>query len=95
MLDTTVHWNKCTLADELGIADIDENEVYDALDWVLKRQKRIETKRADRPLSDGASVLYDLSISYYTGNHGALAQFGHGRDRKKVFSIIAYGVLVN
>ncbi len=94
-LDTTVRWNKCTLADELEIADADENELYAALDWLLKRKDKIEQKLARRHLSDHSSVLYDLSSSYYTGTHCPLAWFGHNRDDKKRFPIIVYGVLAN
>ncbi len=96
-LDTTVRWrNNCSLAQVLDIEETDENDLYAALDWVLKRKQKIEKKLADRHLSDGSSVLYDLSTSYYTGTHCPLAK--HGRHRggeQKRFPIILYGVLAN
>jgi len=46
-------------------------------------------------LKDGANVLYDLSSSYYYGQHCPLAKFGHDRDGKKGLPIIVYGVLAN
>ena len=55
-----------SLSVELGIEDVRERELYEALDWLGKRQQRIETKLAKRHLSDGTLVLYDLSGSYYT-----------------------------
>lgn len=94
-LNTIARWSECTLAEELGIADADENDLYDALDWLLRRQRRIENKLAKKHLADGAYVLYDLSSSYYTGTHCPLAEFGHSRDGKKGFPIIVYGVLTD
>jgi transposase len=40
-------------------------------------------------------VLYDLSSSYYCGEHCELAKFGHSRDGKKGWPIIVYGLLTN
>jgi len=94
-LNTIARWSECTLTEELGIADADENDLYDALDWLLRRQRRIENKLAKKHLADGAYVLYDLSSSYYTGTHCPLAEFGHSRDGKKGFPIIVYGVLTD
>jgi transposase len=92
-LDTTKRWLDCTLAEELGVADADEDELYDALDWLLKRQNSIEKKLAGKHLQEGASVLYDLSSSFYYGTHCELAKFGHNRDGKNGLPIIVYGVL--
>jgi hypothetical protein len=93
-LDTVQRWSACTLAQELGVGDADEDELYAALDWLLERQPAIETKLAQRHLQQGASVLYDLSSSYYYGTHCPLAKFGHDRDSKGL-PIIVYGVLAN
>ena len=96
-LDTVLRWRaNCSLAQVLGIDDANENEVYAALDWVLKRKSRIEKKLADRNLCDGSSVLYDLSSSHYTGTHCPLAAYGRrrGGDPKR-FPLILYGVLAN
>lgn len=94
-LDTVARWRECSLPNELGIGEADENDLYAALDWLLNRQRRIEKKLAKRHLSEGAHVLYDLSSSYYTGSHCSLAEFGHSRDGKKGFPIIVYGVLTD
>jgi hypothetical protein len=93
-LDTVARWGHCTLAEELHVGDADETELYPALDWLLSRQEAIEKRLAARHLREGASVLYDLSSSFYYGTHCPLAQFGHDRD-KKGWPIIAYGVLAN
>jgi transposase len=94
-LDTSKRWADCTLAEELGVAGADEDELYAALDWLLERQPAIEAKLAKRHLTQGASVLYDLSSSYYYGSHCPLAKFGHNRDGKSGLPIIVYGVLAS
>lgn len=94
-LATTRMWHATTLAGELSVADADEDELYDALDWLLARQVRIEKKMARRHLSDGSLVLYDVSSSYYEGRTCPLARFGHNRDGKKNKPIIVYGVMTD
>lgn len=84
-----------SLSMELGIEDLDEDELYEALDWLNSRQRRIETKLAKRHLADGTLVLYDVSSSYYTGRRSGLVNFGHNRDGKKRFPQIVYGLLCN
>lgn len=93
-LNTVARWGNCTLASELMVGDADELELYAALDWLMGRQVAIERKLAGRHLGQGASVLYDLSSSFYYGKHCPLARFGHERDRKGL-PIIVYGVLAN
>lgn len=92
-LATTRHWHDTTLAEELAVEDATENELYAAMDWLLERQKSIETKLAKQHLSDGGMVLYDVSSSYYEGETCPLARYGHDRDGKTGRPIIVYGVL--
>src|SRR5512140_3559468 len=66
-LATTRHWQDTTLAEELHLEDADEDELYAAMDWLLGRQKAIEAKLAQRHLTEGVLVLYDVSSSYYEG----------------------------
>lgn len=94
-LATTRHWQATTLAEELDVADADENELYAALDWLLQRQPSIEQKLAKQYLENGALVLYDVSSSYYEGRTCPLACYGHNRDGKKDRPIIVYGVLTD
>ena len=84
-----------SLGSVLGIDSVDEEQLYAAMDWLLKRQSRVEAKLAQKHLDDGCLVLYDVSSSYYTGRHCSLAKFGHSRDRKKGFPQIVYGLLCN
>lgn len=94
-LATTRLWHTTTLAEELGVAGADEDDLYAAMDWLLARQDRIEQKLAARHLADGAVVLYDVSSSYYEGRTCPLARFGHDRDGQKGLPIIVYGVLTD
>ncbi|MCL4485140.1 MAG: IS1634 family transposase [Nitrospirae bacterium] len=82
-----------TLGEVLGVAGATEDELYGAMDALLPRQKSIETSLAQKHLQDGTLVLYDVSSSYYTGEHCDLARYGHNRDGKKRFPQIVYGLL--
>jgi transposase len=94
-LATTRDWHTTTLAEELSVEDGGEDELYKAMDWLLKRQPRIEKKLAQRHLADGGLVLYDVSSSYYEGHSCPLARFGHNRDGKKGLPIIVFGVMTD
>ena len=93
-LATTRLWHTSTLAQELSLENYEENDLYDALDWLLARQHRIEKKLAQRHLGEGTLVLYDVSSSYYEGSHCPLARYGHDRDKSEL-PIIVYGVLTD
>lgn len=84
-----------TLGEVLKLGEVEERELYYALDWLVGRQAWIEKKLARRHLRDGCLVLYDLTSSYYTGSHCPLAEFGYNRDGKKRYPQIAWGLLCN
>ena len=94
-LATTRFWHTTTLAEELSVSDADEDDLYNAMDWLLARQGQIEKKLAARHLSEGSLVLYDVTSSYYEGRTCPLARFGHNRDGKKGTVIIVYGLLTD
>ena len=94
-LATTRLWHSTTLAEELEVADADEDDLYQAMDWLLERQARIEQRLAERHLAEGVQVLYDVSSSYYEGRTCPLMQFGHNRDGKKGKTIVVYGLLAD
>jgi transposase len=93
-LATTREWGTTTLAEELGVQEASEDELYAAMDWLLERQDRIEKKLAARHLTEGGLVLYDVSSSSYEGRTCPLVQFGHNRDEDKL-PIIVYGVMTD
>jgi hypothetical protein len=82
-----------SLGATLGLGAVKEREAYEALDWLLERQARIEVGLARRHLKDGTLVLYDVSSSYFEGRHCALARHGHSRDHRGDRLQIVYGLL--
>jgi len=94
-LATTRAWHTTTLAEDRGVADANEDELYAAMDWLGKRQERIEKKLAARHLTEGGLVLYDVTSSSYEGRTCPLAHFGHNRDGDKQLPIIVYGVMTD
>jgi transposase len=88
-------WSTTTLADELGSADAKTDEIYQALDWLGRRQAAIENHLAKQHLRLGGLVLYDVSSSFYYGKTCPLAKYGHNRDGKKGLPIITYGLLAD
>jgi hypothetical protein len=67
----------------LRLGEVKEREAYEALDWLLERQHRIENGLARRHLQDGVLVMYDVSSSYFEGRCCPLAQYGHSRDHRR------------
>jgi hypothetical protein len=92
-LATTRWWHTTTLAEEFGVVETDEVDLYAAMDWLLERQGQIEKKLAARHLSEGALALYDLSSSYFEGNSCPLAKIGYSRDGKRNTPQVNYGLL--
>lgn len=94
-LATTRVWHSTTLAGELSVKDSNEDDLYEAMDWLAARQGRIENKLAKQHLKEGSLVLYDISSSYYEGRTCPLIAFGHNRDGKKGKQIIVYGLMTD
>jgi len=82
-----------SLSLELDIQELVERDLYEAMDWLLERQSRIENKLAKIHLKDGSLILYDVSSSFYTGTHCSLAKYGHNRDGNNGYPQIVYGLL--
>ena len=84
-----------TLGEMLDVAAADEDELYEAMDWLLPRQDRIERALAKQHLSEGTLVLYDLTSVYFEGRCCPLAKLGHSRDEKSGKLQIVVGLLTN
>ena len=82
-----------SLGQLLGLGEVDEDELYIALDWLLERQPAIEATLAKRHLTNGTLVLYDVSSSYMEGRCCPLAKRGYSRDGRKGTLQIVYGLL--
>src|SRR6266851_1678496 len=69
----------CSLGQVLKLAAVDEQELYEALDWLVGQQGRIERTLARRHLQHGTLVLYDVTSTYFEGRTCPLAKRGYGR----------------
>jgi len=84
-----------SLGEVLHLSDVDEDELYAAMDWLLTRQERIETALAKRHLAEGTLVLYDVTSTYFEGRCCPLARRGHSRDGRFDRPQIVFGLLTN
>ncbi|MBK1671331.1 IS1634 family transposase [Rhodovibrio sodomensis] len=82
-----------SLNGRLGLGEVREHEVYAALDWLVARQPHIESALANRHLSEGTLMLYDVSSSYLEGRCCELARHGYSRDHRGDRPQIVYGLL--
>jgi len=94
-LATTRWWHTTTLAEDFGVIDASEDDLYAAMDWLLARQDTIQKKLAARHLHEGGLVLYDLSSSYFEGTTCPLAARGYSRDGKRGTLQVNYGLLTD
>src|SRR5499426_1852051 len=94
-LAMTRAWADTTLADELGVADADEDCLYAAMDWLIERQAAIERRLAKRHLRAGGLVLFDLTSSYFEGVTCPLAKLGYNRDGKPGTLQVNWGLLTD
>jgi len=94
-LAMTRAWADTTLADELGVANADEDDLYAAMDWLTERQEAIEKRLAKRHLKDGGLVLFDLTSSYFEGITCPLARIGYSRDGKRGTLQVNYGLVTD
>ncbi|HWH42925.1 MAG TPA: IS1634 family transposase [Usitatibacter sp.] len=94
-LATTRWWHTTTLAEDFGVVDAGEDDLYAAMDWLLERQDTIQKKLAARHLRKGGLVLYDLSSSYFEGSTCPLAKLGYSRDGRRGLLQVNYGLLTD
>ena len=88
-------WADTTLTDDLGIADAGEDDLYEAMDWLIERQDAIEKRLAKRHLKSGGLVLFDLTSSWFTGVTCPLAKRGYSRDGRPGTLQVNYGVMTD
>ena len=84
-----------TLGEELGVEDASAEDLYDAMDWLIQRQPKIERGLAKRHLEDGSLVLCDLTSVYLEGSKCPLARHGYSRDKKRGKLQIVLALLTN
>jgi transposase len=86
---------RSTLGEALHVERADEDALYEAMDWLLARQERIEASLAKKHLSEGAMVLYDLTSTYIEGRTCPLAKLGYSRDGKTGKRQIEFGLMTD
>ena len=84
-----------TLGELLQLDSVTEDELYQAMDWLLPQQDRIERALAKRHLAEGCLVLYDLTSTYFEGRHCPLGKLGHSRDDAKGKLQIVFGLMTD
>ena len=84
-----------SLGQVLGVSRVDEDDLYDAMDWMLGRQAKVEDALAAQHLSEGTLVLYDVSSAAFEGKCCPIAQLGYARDGVKGRLQVVYGLLTN
>jgi transposase len=83
----------CSLGQVIELGAVDEQQLYEALDWLVGQQGRIEQALARRHLQNGTLVLYDVTSTYFEGRTCPLAKLGYGRDGKRGKLQIVIGLL--
>ena len=94
-LATVRRWRTSTLAEDLSVGGASEDELYEAMDWLVERQAKIEARLAARHLDQDGLALFDLSSSYFEGVTCPLAALGHSRDGKRGTLQVNYGLLTS
>ena len=82
------------VAEVLGVETFDEDDLYSALEWLQSHQESIERALAPK-IEPGAVFLYDVTSSYFEGQHNALAAHGYNRDGKRYKKQVVAGLLTD
>lgn len=87
------------LSDILGLEKFDEDDLYEALDWLAGQQEKLEQtlyqQHVRRTGNPPALVLYDVTSSYFEGANNELASYGYNRDGKRGKKQIVIGLLTD
>lgn len=84
-----------SLGELLDLGRASEDDLYEAMDWLLPRQAALESQLASQRLTNGSLVLYDLTSTYFEGRHCPIVNFGHSRDERSGNPQIVYGLLTD
>jgi Transposase DDE domain len=84
-----------SLGEVLGAGSCDEDDLYEAMDYLHGRQDAIQDKLAARHLAGGTLVLYDVSSAAFEGRTCPLGAIGHPKDGVRGRLQIVYGLLTS
>lgn len=82
--------------DILGMREgFNEEHLYENLTWLAENQKEIEQRlfRRRRKGKKADLFLYDVTSSYFEGEHNELADWGYNRDKKRGKKQVVVGLL--
>ena len=79
----------------LGLDSFNENDLYNALDWLCDNQAVIEQKLFKKSYGKEkpSLFLYDVTSSYLEGQENELADWGYNRDKKRGKKQVVIGLL--
>jgi len=84
-----------SLGEILHLASCDEDDLYEAMDYLHDRQDAIQDALAARHLAGGTLVLYDVSSAAFEGRTCPLGAIGHPKDGVRGRLQIVYGLLTS
>ena len=85
---------KVAVREIMGLSYFDEDDLYEALDWMEENHERIEDELARRTGAQARSLfLYDVTSSYFEGQQNEMGDYGYNRDGKKGKKQIVVGLL--
>ncbi|MCX6874258.1 MAG: IS1634 family transposase [Verrucomicrobia bacterium] len=91
---------RCAAPALLGFrTSFNEDDLYANGEWLAPRQAKVEARLwRENPLSATPSkslFLYDVTSSYFEGQHNAFADFGYNRDKTKGKKQLVMGLLTD
>jgi hypothetical protein len=84
-----------SLGEILHLGSCDEDDLYEAMDYLQARQDTIQDALAARHLAGGSLVLYDVSSAAFEGRTCPLGAIGHPKDGVRGRLQIVYGLLTS
>ena len=83
--------------DTIGMANFNEDDLYNAMDWIEKNQTSIEKRLFKNRYGEKkpSLYLYDVTSSYLEGEKNEYADFGYNRDKKRGKKQIVIGLLTD
>jgi hypothetical protein len=81
-----------SLGGVLGVEGADTDDLYEAMDWLGRGQRRIEQKLAKRHLAEGQLVLWDVTTVAFESRTCGLAVYGRPKRGKSERQVL-FGLL--
>lgn len=81
-----------SLGEVLGVEAADADDLYEAMDWLGRSQKRIEQKLAKRHLEEGQLILWDVTTVPFESRMCGLVAYGRPKRGKSERQVL-FGLL--